>query len=225
MEDQQIVALYWERDERAIRETDRQYGRYLFQIAYQILREREDSRESVNDTYLRAWTSIPPARPAALGLYLGKIIRHLSIDRFRSRNRKKRGAGEYVQSLEELEECISGGNTTEQYADVRALAEMLNRFLKEMKPEARGVFISRYYYMDSVRETAFYYGISEAKVKSMLQRMRIRLKAYLREAGFEQGKVEEIQDLRVLLEAVGAQGTPAVLLANYTALYELRRRM
>lgn len=184
MQDAEIVALYWERNERAIRETERQYGRYLFQIAHNILREREDSRECVNDTYLRAWNSMPPGRPGALSLYLGKITRNLSIDRFRTRTRKKRGGTEYESSLSELEECISAGNTTEQLADARALAAALNAFLKTLSPEARGVFIGRYYYMDSIREVAFHYGISESKTKSMLWRIRIRLREYLEKEGY-----------------------------------------
>ena len=184
MEDHEIVSLYWERDERAIRETEKQYGRYLFKIAYHILGEREDSRECVNDTYLRAWNAIPPERPVFLSLYLGKIARTVSIDRFRARNRKKRRPTEYAASLSELEECISSGNTTEQYADARLLADAVNRFLRAKSAEERGVFIGRYYFMDSVREIAFHYGISESKTKAMLHRLRAGLRLYLEKEGF-----------------------------------------
>ncbi len=184
MQDDQIVALYWERNERAIQETQKQYGRYLFKIAYRILGEREDSRESVNDTYFKAWNMIPPARPAALSLYLGRITRQLSIDRLRTKNRKKRRATEYASSLSELEECISAGNTTEQYADIRLLAETLNTFLEGLSAEERGLFIGRYYYMDSVREAAFNYKMSESRAKSMLYRTRLKLRAYLEREGY-----------------------------------------
>lgn len=107
MEDRDIVTLYWQRDEEAIRQTDRQYGRYLSAIAFHILADREDSRETVNDTYLRAWGSMPPHRPRVLSTYLGHITRQLSIDRWRARGRVKRSA--YAVSLEELGDCVSGG--------------------------------------------------------------------------------------------------------------------
>lgn len=114
MRDDEIVTLYWKRDERAIKETKNEYGRYLFKIANNILDDFEDSRESVNDTYLAAWNSMPPHRPSILSTYLGKITRRISIDIFRKKNREKRRASEYALSLSELEECISGGSMPEE---------------------------------------------------------------------------------------------------------------
>ena len=114
MEDRDIVTLYWQRDEEAIRQTDRQYGRYLSAIAFHILADREDSRETVNDTYLRAWGSMPPHRPQVLATYLGRITRQLSIDRWRTRGRAKRGGSQYALSLEELGDCVSGAATPEE---------------------------------------------------------------------------------------------------------------
>ena len=108
MEDRDIVTLYWQRDQEAIRQTDRQYGRYLSSIAFHILADREDSRETVNDTYLRAWDSMPPHRPRVLATYLGHITRQLSIDRWRARGRVKRCGSQYAVSLEELGDCVSG---------------------------------------------------------------------------------------------------------------------
>ena len=99
MEDRDIVTLYWQRDQEAIRQTDRQYGRYLSSIAFHILADREDSRETVNDTYLRAWDSMPPHRPQVLATYLGRITRQLSIDRWRARGRAKRGGSQYHRGL------------------------------------------------------------------------------------------------------------------------------
>ena len=104
MEDRQIVELYWQRDEAAVEETRKKYERYLTKIAYNILAVWEDSQESVNDTYLSAWNSIPPQRPAVLSAYLAQIVRRVSIDRFRRKNRQKRKPSEYALSLEELEE-------------------------------------------------------------------------------------------------------------------------
>lgn len=114
MQDDRIVAMYWQRDEAAIRETEEKYGSYLLKIAYNILFDLEDSKESVNDTYMKAWNSIPPYKPCILSSYLGKITRQLSIDVLRTRNRIKRRASEYAVSLSELEDCISSGDVTEQ---------------------------------------------------------------------------------------------------------------
>lgn len=104
MQDEKIVALYWERNETAIHETEQKYGRYLTKIAYNVLADLEDSKESVNDTYLSAWNSMPPHKPEILSTYLAKITRRISIDIYRKKNRKKRQPSEYALSLEELEE-------------------------------------------------------------------------------------------------------------------------
>lgn len=184
MQDDKIVALYWQRDENAIRETEQKYGRYLSKIAHNILSDVEDSREAVNDTYLKAWNSMPPHRPEVLATYLGKITRQQSIDIFRHRNREKRRATEYALSLSELEDCVCGGNTTEQDVDLRLLAEEINAYLHTLTPQARNTFVGRYFYMDSLREVAAYYGMSESAVKSMLFRTRQGLKKYLVQEGF-----------------------------------------
>ena len=184
MEDNLIVSLYWNRDEQAIGETEKKYGRYLVKIAYNILSDLEDSKESVNDTYLKAWDSIPPHKPSVLSTYLGKITREVSIDIYRKRASVKRQASTYAISLSELEECVSGGDTTMQDVDLHALVETINTFLRTLSPEARNTFVGRYYFMDSIREIASYYGMSEAKVKSMLHRTRIGLKANLEQEGY-----------------------------------------
>lgn len=184
MQDEQIVSLYWQRDEAAIRETEQKYGKYLFKIACGILSDPEDSRESVNDTYLKAWNAMPPHKPQVLATFLGKITRQRSIDLFRKRNRSKRQSSEYALSLSELEECVSGGDTTEQNVDLSLLAEAIHTYLRTLSSEARSAFIGRYYYMDSIREVAAYSGMSESKLKSMLHRIRLGLKTYLEQEGF-----------------------------------------
>lgn len=184
MEDEAIVSLYWDRDERAIRETEEKYDRYLTKIAYNILNDREDSRESVNDTYLAAWDSIPPHRPGVLSAYLAKLTRRISIDRFRYRTRDKRMGSEYAVSLSELGDCVSGGNTTEEIVNVKLLADSIGIFLRLQSREARTTFIARYYFLDSVKEIARSSGMSESKVKSLLHRTRVSLKKYLEEEGF-----------------------------------------
>ena len=184
MRDEDIVALYWDRDERAIGETEIKYDRYLTKIAYNILNDAEDSRESVNDTYLAAWNSMPPHRPSVLSTYLAKLARRISIDCFRYRTRDKRMASEYAISLSELGDCVSGGNTTEEAVNAKLLADAIGIFLRLQSEEARTAFIGRYYFLDPIREVADYCGISESKAKTLLHRTRQSLKEYLIKEGF-----------------------------------------
>ena len=183
MDDSQIVSLYWQRNEEAIDRTEKKYGQYLTTIAYNILSDREDSQESVNDTYLAAWDSMPPHKPQVLSAYLGKLTRRISIDLLRKRTSQKRNGGEYALSLEELSECI-GSNTAEETVDVQALSTAIAAFLRTASPEARNVFLCRYYYLDPVKKIAGYCGISESKVKILLHRTRQELWDYLQKEGF-----------------------------------------
>lgn len=185
MEDEKIVSLYWERSEDAIRETEIKYDRYLFKIAQNILNDREDSRESVSDTYLAAWNSMPPHRPGVLSAYLAKLTRRISIDRFRYRTRQKREASEYTISLSELSECVSGDNSAEEIVNAKLLADCIGIYLRTQSDEARTAFLGRYYFLDSVREVAAYCGITESKCKTLLHRTRVGLKEYLRKEGFD----------------------------------------
>lgn len=184
MQDEGIVSLYWQRDETAIRETERKYGRYLTKIAYNILADREDSEESVNDTYWRAWESIPPHRPVVLATYLGRMTRQLSIDIFRKKHRVKRKSSEYALSLEELGDCTGDGEGPQEQAELQLLADTLSRRLSMLPLGTRTAFIARYYYLDSIKEIAACQGMSESKVKSLLYRTRQELRAYLQEEGF-----------------------------------------
>ena len=184
MEDERIVALYWERSEQAIAETQIKYDRYLQKIAQNILNNMEDSRESVNDTYLAAWNSMPPHRPGILSAYLAKLTRRISIDRFRYRTRGKRVASEYALSLSELSDCVSGGNTTEEIVNAKALADAIGVYLRLQSQEVQTAFLGRYYFLDPVKEIAAYLGMSESKVKSLLYRTRLGLKEYLEKEGF-----------------------------------------
>ena len=184
MEDEQIVSLYWARNEAAIRETETKYDSYLGKIAYNILADYEDSRESVNDTYLAAWNSMPPHRPSVLSTYLAKITRRLSIDVFRRRTREKRKASEYAVSLSELEDCVSSGNTTEEAVNAKLLADAIGIYLRLQPEEVRNAFIGRYYFLDPLKEVAAYCGMTESKAKTLLFRTRQGLKEYLIKEGF-----------------------------------------
>ena len=185
MQDTEIVELYWNRDESAITETQNKYERYLTKIAYNVLADFEDSKESVNDTYFAAWNSIPPHRPNVLSVYLGKLTRRISIDNFRKRNREKRKASQYALSLEELGECVPVSDGPEQALDSQLLADAINKFLRSISEDARNAFIGRYYFLDPLKTVAGYCGMSEAKAKSLLFRTRCGLKEYLKKEGFD----------------------------------------
>lgn len=182
MDDNRIVALYWARDEQAISETSVKYGAYCQQIALNILQNMQDAEECVNDTYLRAWNSIPPQRPTKLGAFLGKITRHLALDKFKARAAAKRQGEAFSVSLEELSECVSSGDF-EADMDARAIGEAINEFLKKELPTARKIFVCRYFYGDSIEEICRRYGMTEAKVKSSLFRSRARLRAHFEKEG------------------------------------------
>lgn len=184
MTDQEIVALYWQRDEGAIGETQQKYGGYLTRIAWQVLGDRRDSEESVNDTYLKAWNAMPPSRPALLASFLARITRQLSIDRFRTKNRQKRGGGEYAASLDELADCVSGDETPQSEAELRLLGQAVSRYLAGLPRRTRAVFISRYFYLDPLREIAAQTGSTEQAVKSLLHRTRAGLREHLEKEGF-----------------------------------------
>ena len=184
MEDKAIVELYWKRDQEAVLVTQGKYGPYLTKIAWQILFDREDSEECVNDTYLRAWNSMPAQRPAVLSTYLGKIVRGCAIDLFRKKHRQKRQGSEYARSLEELAECISGGDSTQEAVDLRLLGEAIDAYLRTLSLTARRAFVARYYYMDPVRTVAADQGLGLSQTKSLLHRTRLGLRAHLRKEGF-----------------------------------------
>lgn len=183
MDDKQILDLYWARSEKAIAETISKYGRYCRSIAYNILRNNEDCEECVNDTYLKAWESIPPQRPNSLSAFLGRITRNLSLNKYKHNKTHKRGLGQIPLVLEELQECIPSVNNTEHLADELVLTEVLNRFLADLPPEARMIFMRRYWYMSSIKEIAADFSASESKVKMSLSRSRNKLRDLLGKEG------------------------------------------
>lgn len=183
MEDNQIIKLYFDRSEQAIKETDTKYGGYCYSIAYNILSNQEDAEESVSDTYLSAWNAMPPRRPTALAAFLGKITRNNSIDRWRKHRAFKRGEGQIEIALEELSECVSGTESAEDAAIRKEVLASLNRFLGTLKDTERSVFLCRYWYLDSTEEIAEKSGFSVSKVKSMLLRIRRRLYTQLKAEG------------------------------------------
>ena len=184
MVDEKIIELYWKRDETAIQETAQKYEKYLIKIAYNILNDTEDSRESVNDTYLKAWNSMPPNKPTVLKTYLGKITRQISIDIFRAKNRQKRGNSQYALSLDELAECVPDGMNTHQEIELKLLGQIISEFLYTLPEQTRFIFVCRYYFCDSIKSISAYYNLSESKVKNTLFRTRKALKNHLESEGF-----------------------------------------
>ena len=177
MEDSKIVDLYWLRDESAISESDKKYGRMLNSLSYSLLSSYEDAEECVNDTYIAAWGAMPDARPCYLGAFLSKITRRISIDRYRAIHSEKRGG---IQNLcQELSECIPD-NSDEGYCS-KSIRDALNEFLYSLDKDKRVMFTLRYFYSKSVSEIAFKMSVSEAKVKTTLFRIRRELQKKLEE--------------------------------------------
>lgn len=183
MNDDKIVDLYWARSEQAIAETSEKYGKYCYGIAYNILTDAEDAEESVNDTYLGAWNSIPPHRPSILATFLGKLTRRISIDRWRKRSAAKRG-GELALALEELNECISSHQNVEDSVTAAELEKRINAFVNALPDAERRVFLCRYWYLDSVSAICRQFGYSPSKVKVMLHRTRKALRTCLEKEGY-----------------------------------------
>ncbi len=181
MEDSKIVELYWSRSETAIAESERKYGRYCYSIAHNILRNREDSEECVNDTWIGAWNAMPPHRPSQLSTFLGKITRRLAIHRTERNCAEKRGGGAVPLAIEELSECIPA--PSEGAADEMVLAGVLDRFLDALPEVTRTMFLQRYWYLRTVREIARELGVGESRVKVTLHRARAQLREMLEEEG------------------------------------------
>ncbi len=183
MKDSQIIELYWTRSENAIQETEAQYGRYFRYIANSILNNDADAEEIVNDTYIKAWNTIPPARPKALKGYLGRLCRQLALDRYDHLHAEKRGGGQVPLVLEELSECLADPH--EDYNAEIDLKDVLERFLKTLPTKTRRMFLRRYWYLSSVSEIAKEFGISESGVTVLMLRTRQKLKEFLQKEDFE----------------------------------------
>lgn len=182
MEDNKIVKLYLDRNEEAIKQSQIKYGNYCYAISYNILKDNQDVEECLSDTYLKAWNLIPPNVPKVLSTFLGKIIRRLSIDKYRKNHALKRNS-EYTLSLQEIGECI-GKDSTKEKVDEKQLTETINSFLAKLNKESRNIFVCRYYYFDSIEDIQKRFNCSESKVKMSLKRTRDSLKDYLIKEGY-----------------------------------------
>ncbi len=185
MNDQEIIALYWNRDERAIPATAEAYGAYCYAIAHNILHLAQDAEECVNDTYLRAWNAIPPNRPRILSAFLGRITRNLALNRYHRDRAQKRGGGELELIYDELADCVSGRETVESQTDAQELAQAINVFLAARSAKHRKIFVRRYWYAERVADIAARMGMTETHVSVILHRERTALKTFLAERGFD----------------------------------------
>lgn len=181
MEDAKIIALFFDRNEQAVKETDIAYGRKLYVLSNSILNNREDAEESVSDTYMQAWKTIPPKRPRYFYAFLASICRHMSFNRLDWNLAEKRNA-EIVTLTQEMETCIPDSRHNAEM-DRRELRRLLEAFLESLSKESRLIFLRRYLYVDTVAEIAARYGISESKVKTQLHRTRTKLHTYLAKEG------------------------------------------
>ncbi len=184
MQDEQIIDLYFDRDENAISQTKLVYGHYCFAIAENILGNREDAEETVSDTLLQAWNSIPPTRPTRLKQYLGKIARNLAFSLWRSSNAQKRGADRTAVALEELGECVPSDSHVEDRLQEKELRDTINAFLREVSERESDIFLRRYFYLEETRTIAKHYRMSEGNVLQVLSRTRKKLKLHLIKEGY-----------------------------------------
>ena len=185
MEDEKILQLYLDRNELAIHESAEKYGAYCRSVAMNILGDPDDAEECVNDTWFKVWNAIPPARPADLRTYLGKISRNLAFDKYRTERRDKRGSGEEALLLDELEEIVSGREDAASPLLEKELLDEIRRFLERQTKEKRVMFVRRYWYADSVSAIADRLGTSENRVSVTLNRLRKKLKDHLNQRGYD----------------------------------------
>lgn len=184
MEDRQIIERYFARDEGAIAATEEKYRSYCASIAGNVLDSREDVEEVLSDTWLRAWNSIPPRKPDNLKLYLARIVRNLSFDRFRSQSREKRGGSQIILALEELSYCIPSPTHPGMKLEEKELSAAINGFLTTLPQRDRVIFLRRYFYTQSFEQIASAMEISQGAVRTALSRTRKKLKHYLLKEGF-----------------------------------------
>lgn len=185
MDDNAIIELYNRRSERALTESNAKYGSYCRTVAMNILDNTEDSEECVNDTWLRAWNSIPPKCPRILRMFFAKITRNLALDRLKFMRRDKRCPAEAALILDELSECIPAGSGVETELDSKELGAAINIFLMQLSQRDRNFMLRRYFFAETISSIAKRYSVSENVVSVSLSRSRKKLEAFLLKEGWE----------------------------------------
>ncbi len=184
MSDEQIVALYWQRDEQAIRQTDIKYKRFLLSVAYNIVHDVYDSEECLNDTYIGAWNSIPPARPTLLQAFLATIMRRTAIDCYKAKKRQKRMASELTVSLSEVEDFISVDDDMYSQTDAKELGRVISDFVRSLSERRMYIFMSRYYIARPIKEIAKLLDCSESTVNKEIALIKRGLREKLEKEGY-----------------------------------------
>ena len=182
----EIVELYWDRDQTAISQTAAQYGNYCYSIAKGILLSPEDCEECLNDTWFRAWETIPPQRPSKLSVFLGMLTRNIALDRYRRSTAQKRKGAEVAVLISELDECTPSTSNVEHEVFAIELEHIVNKYLDKLPERECNIFLLRYWYNKSVREIGERYSMKDNNVKVSLHRSREKLKAYLEKEGVSQ---------------------------------------
>lgn len=185
MEEQSIIELFWHRDERAVEEAHRAYGSYCHSIARSVLGNDADAEEVVSDTLLTLWNSLPPQKPNSLKLYMAKIVRNISMSKWRAGTAKKRGGGRVMVALEELGDCVPAKQEVSHSLEQKELSQAISAFLLGEKARDRTVFLRRYFYFDSTADIAAHCGIKESHVLQILSRTRRKLRTYLIQEGYD----------------------------------------
>ena len=183
MADEQIIELYWTRQENAIQETDKKFGQFLFRIANNMLHDRQDSEECQNDTYLGAWNAIPPTRPAVLGAFLVQIMRRIAINRYREKTSKKRIPSELTVALEDAQGTLYHGDSVEVAYEASEVGRLINDYVKTLPDRQRYIFIDRFYLSESVESIADDLKLSPATVYREIDKIKQGLKLHLERNG------------------------------------------
>ncbi len=179
MEDDQIIELFFQRNQQGIAETQRKYGNYLQTITYRVLGSNEDAEECVNDALHQVWNRIPPERPSVFRMFLAKFARNCAINRYKALHAAKRGGGEAALALEELGECIAGNSDPEQSVLSEELSGSIHGFVRALPAKEGDIFLRRYFFTETVQEIAKKYGISPNNVSVVLNRVRKKLREHL----------------------------------------------
>ncbi len=182
MDDKQIIGLFFQREEQAIKEVEMMYGSFCKRIAMNILSNHEDAEECVSDTYFSVWNQIPPTIPDSFKSFLGRITRNISISRFRAMHAKKRFSGMEVM-LSELNDCIPSLETVENQVELKHLSDYICDWLDDLREEDQMFFIRRYWFGDSVQNLAIKCGITPAQMAQRMLRLRKSLKSDLEQKG------------------------------------------
>ncbi len=184
LSDEQIIELYWQRDDRAIKETDVKYGKILFKVAYNVLHDQCDSEECRNDAYLGVWNAIPPTRPKVFPAFITQIVRRAALNRYNEKNREKRIPPEFTVSVCELSEILSDGVSAESEYIARELGKAISDYVRSLSPKRRFIFIGRFYMVETVESIAQDLGLTSSAVYKELEKLKKGLKLHLERNGY-----------------------------------------